>query len=250
MSSRDEISVAVSSLTVRLRRQHDTVRSLREFVVNRLRRSALAVEWFDALADVTFRVGRGQMLAVIGPNGAGKTTLLRAVAGIVPPSSGSIRVRGAVAPLIELGGGFDPELTGAENALLFASLLGASRKAVRTRLGSIARFAGLEDAMDVAVRNYSSGMVARLGFSVATELEPDVLLVDEVLAVGDEAFRARCRDRISTLRSRGASIVLVTHDLQMARDQADAALLLERGRVVALGSPEVVTSDYLGRVGQ
>ncbi|HYB98077.1 MAG TPA: ATP-binding cassette domain-containing protein [Candidatus Limnocylindrales bacterium] len=220
------------SLTVRLRREHHRVRSLRELFVRTVQRRPPSVEWFDALRDVSLHVARGGVTAVVGPNGAGKTTLLRALAGIVPASAGSVAVRGRLAPLIELGAGFDPELTGRENVFLFGVLLGRRLSELRRDYDSIVEMSGLADAMDVAVKSYSSGMTARLGFAVATAGEPDVLLVDEVLSVGDADFRSRCDDRIASLRSRGTAIVLVTHDMALVERVADDVLRLEAGRMV------------------
>jgi ABC-type polysaccharide/polyol phosphate transport system ATPase subunit len=234
----------VESLAVRLRYEDRRVRSLREYVVTRVQRTPLATRWFEPLGGVSFEVGSGELLAVVGPNGAGKTTLLRALAGILPPLRGRVRVCGTIAPLIELGAGFDPELTGAENLELFASFLGVSRSEIRSRREPIAEFAGLADAMHIPLRSYSSGMVARLGFAVATEIAPDVLLVDEVLSVGDEAFRQRCAERIHAIREAGAAVVLVTHDLALVVEQADRAILLCGGRIVEAGAPGDVVAAY------
>jgi ABC-type polysaccharide/polyol phosphate transport system ATPase subunit len=189
-------------------------------------------------------VRRGELFGVVGANGAGKTTLLRVLAGIVPPSEGSVAVDGTIAPLIELGGGFDPELTGVENVRLFGSLLGMPSARLRAELPGIVRFAGLDDAIDVAVKTYSAGMIARLAFAVATAVEPEVLLVDEVLAVGDEEFRSRCVERIGGLRARGTSVVLVSHDLDLVERQADAAVYLDRGCIAACGAPRDVVAAY------
>ena len=237
-------AITVRELWVRLRRERNRVRSLREYVVTKLNRARLAPVWFDALTEVSFEVESGEVFAIIGSNGAGKTTLLRVLAGIVPPARGEVTVSGRVAPLIELGAGFDPELTGDENLFLYGSLLGMSRRTLRARRDVIVEFGGLEEAMDIAVKNYSSGMVARLGFAIATEARPDVLLVDEVLAVGDEEFRRRCYRRIDQLRAGGSTIVLVSHDLELVSARADHGLLLDHGRVVAAGTAKEVVSAY------
>jgi len=240
-----ESVVAVHGLYVRLRYEHDRVRSLREYIVRRLQHALIASEWIDVLVGVSFEIKRGELLAVLGPNGAGKTTLLRVLAGIVPADEGRVEVRGRVAPLIDLGAGFDPELTGSENVELFATILGLSLAEVRRRMPAIRAFADLGDALDVPLRNYSSGMVARLGFAVATETAPSVLLVDEALAVGDEEFRSRCFTRIDRMRAGGTAIVLVSHDLPLVQARADRALLLRDGRQVALGPPADVIEQYL-----
>jgi ABC-2 type transport system ATP-binding protein len=240
-----DVVIEVDSLTVRLRRVHHGVRSLREFAAGWFaRRNTKEIEMLTVLEGVSMRVHRGQLFAVIGPNGAGKTTLVRVLAGIVPPSEGWVAVKGALAPLIELGGGFDPELTGGENARLFSALLGRGLRHVREEEAAIAAFADIGDAIDVAVKTYSAGMIARLAFATATAAAPDLLLVDEVLAVGDEEFRGRCVERIARLRSEGASVVLVTHDLDLVEREADVALYLDRGRVASLGPPADVVAAY------
>jgi len=240
-------AVQARGLSVRLRRERHRIRSLREYFVESVRGRRLAPEWFEALSSVDLQVEAGGLLAVIGANGAGKTTLLRALAGIVAPSAGTVAIRGRVAPLLELGAGFDPELTGRENVFLFGVLLGRRRKQLRDAYASIVAFSGLGDSMDVAIKNYSSGMVARLGFAVATACEPEVLLIDEVLAVGDEAFRAQCSERIAGLRAGGTAIVLVSHDLSLVEREADRVLWLDGGRIVAEGAPSGVVARYLGR---
>lgn len=244
-----EVVVEVDALAVRLRRVHQSVRSLREFAVSRARLPRRReVEMHTVLSGVSFRVCRGQLFALIGANGAGKTTLLRVLAGIVPPSAGDVEVHGSLAPLIELGGGFDPELTGLENVELFGALLGLRLRRVREEMPGIVEFSGVGDAIDVAVKSYSSGMVARLAFAAATAASPDVLLVDEVLAVGDEEFRSRCVGRIDALRARGSSVVLVSHDLDLVEREADVALYLERGEVAAIGDPRDVVAAYRRRL--
>jgi ABC-type polysaccharide/polyol phosphate transport system ATPase subunit len=187
------------------------------------------------------------LVAVLGPTGAGKTTLLRVLSGIVPPAAGQVRVEGRIAPLIDLGAGFDPELTGDENVALYGSILGLTRAELRRRRVEIFEFAGLADVADVPVKAYSAGMVARLGFAVATCVPPGVLLVDEVLAVGDEAFRRRCFGRIAILQAAGTAIVLVTHDLGLAETWASRALHLDAGRQVAFGAAVDVVAGYRQR---
>jgi ABC-type polysaccharide/polyol phosphate transport system ATPase subunit len=238
---RGEERICVDGLAVTLRRERHRVRSLREFAVGRVSGKRWGVEFVDVLRSVSLTVERGEIFGVLGANGAGKTTLLRVLAGIIPPSRGSVTVEGRIAPLIELGAGFDPELTGGENVFLYGSLLGMSRGEVRDGFERIVAFAELEEVMDVAVKNYSSGMIARLGFAVATACRPEVLLVDEVLAVGDARFRERCFDRIDALCAAGGSVVLVSHDLPMIDALASRAVLLENGCVAAAGEAKDVT---------
>jgi ABC-type polysaccharide/polyol phosphate transport system ATPase subunit len=197
-------------------------------------------EEFWALRDVTFDVADGSSLGLIGHNGSGKTTLLKCIAGILRPTSGAIRYRGRLAGLLELGAGFHPELTGRENVYLNASFLGLARRDIDRIYDEIVAFAELEDFMGNQVKFYSSGMLVRLGFAVAVHVDPEVLLIDEVLAVGDESFQRRCLDRIRRFREEGRTIVLVSHALDQVREVCDDAVMLDHGRVHSIGSPDEV----------
>ena len=199
---------------------------------------------FWALRHVSFDVAPGEVLGVIGPNGAGKSTLLKLLSSITAPTEGEIRIRGRLAALIEVGSGFHPELTGRENVFLSGTILGLRRRDIAARLDGIVQFAGIGEFLDVPVKWYSSGMYVRLGFAVAAQLEPDVLLVDEVLAVGDAAFQARCIQRILDLRRRGTTIVFISHDLGTVERLCDRVLLLQAGRVVADGQARDVVTMY------
>jgi ABC-type polysaccharide/polyol phosphate transport system ATPase subunit len=209
----------------------------------RLLTSRSRAEDFWALRDVTFDVPRGSTLGLIGHNGSGKTTVLKVIAGILRPTAGIVRQRGRLAALLELGAGFHPELTGRENVYLNGSFLGLSRRDVDRTYDDIVAFAELEDFMDNQVKFYSSGMLVRLGFAVAVHVEPDVLLIDEVLAVGDEAFQAKCIDRVRRFQREGRTIVLVTHALDTVIAICDRAVMLHRGRVHARGGPEDVVRE-------
>jgi len=197
-----------------------------------------------ALRHITFDVERGGVLGVIGPNGAGKSTLLKLLSGITAPGEGEIRIRGRIAALIEVGSGFHPELTGRENVFLSGTILGMRRREIAARLDSIADFAGIGAYLDVPVKWYSSGMYVRLGFAVAAHLEADVLLVDEVLAVGDAEFQARCLRRIQELRDRGVTIVFISHDLGTVERMCRRAILLRAGRIAAEGDARDVVTRY------
>ncbi len=197
-----------------------------------------------ALDDVSLRVAPGEALALVGPNGSGKSTLLRLVAGILQPSAGRVRICGRVAPLIELGAGFHPELTGRENAFLNAALFGLTRREIQAIYEPVVAFAELWDFMDVPVKSYSLGMQMRLGFAVAVHVHADILLVDEVLAVGDEDFQAKCHARLAQLRGAGTAMVLVSHDGAALERFCEQALLLDEGRVVAAGSTAEVLGTY------
>jgi ABC-type polysaccharide/polyol phosphate transport system ATPase subunit len=200
---------------------------------------------FWALHDVSFTVPRGQALGVIGRNGSGKSTLLQILCGTLTPASGSVHVDGRIAALLELGSGFNPELTGRENVYLNASVLGLTRAQIDARYDAIAAFAGIGPFIDQPVKTYSSGMVVRLAFAVSVSVEPDVLVVDEALAVGDMAFQQQCLQRLTDLREAGTTIVLVTHDILMTRNYCDRVVYLEQGRVKAIGDPEIVGEMYI-----
>ncbi|HEY7756041.1 MAG TPA: ABC transporter ATP-binding protein [Actinomycetota bacterium] len=212
-------------------------------VKQRLLTSRSRAEELWALRDVSLEVREGSTFGLIGHNGSGKTTLLKCIAGILRPTSGRIRQRGRLAALLELGAGFHPELTGRENVYLNASFLGLSRKETDRAYEEIVAFAELEGFMDNQVKFYSSGMLVRLGFAVAVHVDPEVLLVDEVLAVGDEAFQAKCIERVRRFQQEGRTIVLVTHALDTVREICDRAAMLDHGSVHALGAPGDVVRE-------
>jgi len=201
-----------------------------------------------ALKDVTLKIEKGVTVGVIGRNGAGKSTLLRLISRIYKPDIGSVTVRGTVGALIELGAGFHPELTGRENILINGIILGLTREQIRSRFDEIVEFAELRDAIDEPVRTYSSGMHVRLGFSIASYVDPEVLLLDEVLAVGDEAFSRKCLERMNRFKREGKTIVLVSHALDMVKKWCDHAVWLHEGMLKVEGSPGEVISSYLNEL--
>ena len=201
-------------------------------------------ETIAALRDVSFSVEQGRAFGVIGSNGSGKSTLLKILAGMLKPSAGRVEVAGRVAALIELGAGFHPEISGRENIFINGAVLGLSRREIERRYDEIVDFSGLQDFMEEPVKNYSSGMYVRLGFSVAIHTDPDILLVDEVLAVGDEAFQHRCLRRIEEFLAQGKTLLLVTHSLELVEHFADEVLWLEKGRKSMQGSPRRVADAY------
>jgi ABC-2 type transport system ATP-binding protein len=235
-----------AGLTYRLMR--DRAGSIKELAIRAATGRRLRVEKLEALRDVSLQVRRGEVCGVVGRNGAGKTTLLKLCAHVLPPTRGRVVVQGRVAPMIELGAGFNPELTGRENVVLYGAMLACDPDTMRRRAASIAEWAGVEQFLDVPLRSYSSGMVARLAFAVATEIEPDVLLVDEVLAVGDEQFRDRSARRVEEMIGRGAAVVLVSHDLTTIRAIASTAVWLDQGQVRRRGHPATVVDEYLAAV--
>src|SRR3981081_4400602 len=197
-----------------------------------------------ALRNVSFQVNEGEALGIVGHNGAGKTTILKILSGITTPTAGEITIRGRLVALVEVSSGFHPELTGIENVYLHGAMLGMRRSEIRQKLDSIIEFSGVGRYIEVPVKRYSSGMYVRLGFAIAAHLDPDILLLDEVLAVGDAAFQAKCLDRISELRKSGRTLVFISHDLAAVYRLCDRALLLSHGCILADGPPRQVIDQY------
>ncbi|HEX5855391.1 MAG TPA: ABC transporter ATP-binding protein [Thermoanaerobaculia bacterium] len=219
--------------------------TLKSALLGRSLGAALAPsEVVAALTDVSFAVARGETFGVVGPNGSGKSTLLKLVAGLFKPTSGELAVDGKVSALIELGAGFHPEISGRENVVINGVMLGLTRKEIGRKLPEIIAFSGLEDFIDEPVKTYSSGMYVRLGFAVAVHVDPDILVVDEVLAVGDEAFAHRCLDTIADFSRRGKTIFFVSHSLVLVEELCDRVLYLEHGRVKGLGDPREMLAAY------
>ena len=241
------IAIAAEGVSKRFRRQtvqpHTTLKSA---LVNLVRRRGRTAEegMFQVLRDITFTVQQGQVLGIIGRNGSGKSTLLKLLAGIYRPDRGKMRVYGKVGALLELGTGFHPEFSGRENVLINGMVLGLSKREVRQRFDAIVRFAGLEGCIDEPVKTYSSGMYMRLGFAVAVHAAPDILLIDEILAVGDEAFQQKCFDKLAAFRRLGKTIVLVSHDLATVERWSDKALWLDNGVIRERGTPRRVIDRY------
>jgi ABC-type polysaccharide/polyol phosphate transport system ATPase subunit len=204
-----------------------------------------AAREFWALKDVSFDVPRGEALGVIGPNGAGKSTLLKLLAGITAPSEGEIVYHGRLSALIEVGSGFHPELTGRENVFLSGAILGMKRREIAAKFDSIVEFAGVAPFIDVPVKWYSSGMYVRLGFAIAAHLDPDILLIDEVLAVGDAAFQEQCLNRVAELRRNGTTALFISHDLAAVEQLCDRVLLMNKGQIVRSGAAPEVVQEYL-----
>jgi ABC-2 type transport system ATP-binding protein len=210
-----------------------------------LRGGRAEYEDFWALRDVCFEVPQGTTFGLIGENGSGKSTLLKCIAKILVPDAGSVRAAGRIAALLELGSGFHPELSGRENVYLNGSILGLSKRQLDGKFDEIVDFSGIESFIDQPVKNYSSGMYVRLGFAVAINVDPDILLVDEVLAVGDEAFQRKCEERFSQFRASGRTVVLVSHAMSSMRNLCDQVARLENGRLLDVGAPNEVVDDYV-----
>ena len=235
--------VELDGVGVRYRVPRGGVRSIKEYVLQAVR-GQLRFDDFWALEDVDMTVERGERLGVVGRNGAGKSTLLQVVAGVLAPTTGAVAVRGRVAPLLQLGAGFDPELSGRENVFLNGALLGMRRAQIKARFDAIVEFAELQAFIDAPLRTYSTGMAARLGFSVAAECQPDVLLLDEVLSVGDEAFQAKCIRRLREFTDYGTTMVIVTHDSQFVVEECTRAVWIHDKHVAAEGNPHSVVDAY------
>ncbi len=236
--------IAVQDLSVRFRLPEERVSGLKEFAVRWLQ-GRIAYRDLWALRGVCFEVRHGEMFGVVGANGSGKSTLLRTLARVLHPTRGRVVVQGAVAPILELGAGFHPELTGRENVFLYGTLLGWTRAEIEAEFDGLVGFAGLEGFVDAPLRTYSAGMTARLAFSVATARPAQVILLDEVLAVGDVEFQARCVRRLQDYRAAGSTIVVVSHDPGVVRSNCSRCLWLDGGSVREIGPAEHVVDRYL-----
>lgn len=239
----DSHSIEFQNVVQRFRRIRERPDTLREVFAKIVRRRQ-QLQIFEAVKQVSFVISKGETVGLVGRNGSGKSTILKIVAGVYAPSEGEVNVQGTIAPLIELGAGFHHELTGRENILLNGLLLGLTKRQVREREESIIEFAELGDFIDSPVKQYSSGMYMRLAFSVAIEVDPDILIIDEILGVGDAGFQAKCFERIEDFRKRGKTILLVSHSMDNVRKLCDRAMLVHAGRLVEDGPPERVIARY------
>lgn len=235
--------IEVSNVTMRFRMNSDRILSLKEFVTTALR-GKLDYRDFTALEDVSFTVKKGETLGLVGRNGAGKSTLLKVISGILKPTQGSVAAHGNVVPMLELGSGFDFDLTGKENIFLNGAILGYSESFLKEKYQEIVDFSELGEFIHVPMRNYSSGMVARLAFSVATMVHPDILIVDEILAVGDAQFQEKSKARMMELMGGGTTVLFVSHSIDQIRDMCSRVLWLEHGTVRMLGKTREVCDAY------
>lgn len=235
--------VTMEHVSVQYRVPTERIGTFREYMI-RLIQKKIAIRTFNALNDVSISVKKGEVFGLIGDNGAGKSTFLKVVARVLRPQNGKVIIRGKVAPLLEMGAGFHPELTGRENIFLNGSLLGYSREQMEEVFPEIVAFSDLGDFIDAPIRSYSSGMYARLGFSVATAHQPEILIIDESLAVGDEAFKEKCYARINKYEKGGASILYVSHDMDTIIEMCHRVAWLEHGNVNLIGKPEEVVKEY------
>ena len=232
-------AVEVKDVSMHFNMNKDKIDNLKEYCI-KLFKKQLFYEDFTALQDISFQIEAGDVFGIIGLNGSGKSTLLKIISGILKPTTGSVKVTGTIAPLIELGAGFDADLTARENVFLNGSVLGFSREFMREKFDEIIEFSELEEFVDVPIKNFSSGMVARIGFAVATIVKPDILICDEILSVGDYRFQEKCERRIQQLMSDGTTVILVSHSIQQVERMCNHILWLERGRMKANGGKELI----------
>jgi len=241
--SSSSIAIRLDNVTQRFRVIQERPDTMRE-LFSKFFRHQSSYHDFDAVKNASFEVPRGQMLGLIGRNGSGKSTLLKIVAGVYRPTAGTVEVKGSLAPLIELGAGFHHELTGRENILLNGLLMGYSKREMQEREQRIVEFAEIGDFIDAPVKQYSSGMYMRLAFSVATEIDPDILLLDEILGVGDAPFQQKCFERIGNFRKAGKTILFVSHSMGQVSEHCDRAMFIEQGSIMADGPPDEVIEAY------
>lgn len=240
----ENVVIDVNNVTIRFNLANQKIDNLKEYVI-RLIKKELMFQEFLAVKDVSFQVKRGEAWGIIGTNGSGKSTLLKAVSGILKPYRGRVRVNGSIAPLIELGAGFDQNLTARENIYLNGCVLGHTEKYMREHFDDIVDFAELQDFLDSPIKNYSSGMKARLGFAVATMVQPEILIVDEILSVGDYAFRKKCEQRMNEMLSRGTTLLYVSHSLDEVKRLCRQAIWMDRGNLRMIGNVQEVCNAYL-----
>ena len=222
----------------------EKVDNLKEYVIKSIKRQ-ISFNEFWALKDINFSLEKGDRLGILGLNGAGKSTLLKVIAGVLKPTEGTVTTKGVIVPLLELGAGFDMQYTGAENIYLYGAVLGYSREFLDSKYDEIVEFSGLGDFIDVPVKNYSSGMKSRLGFSIATIVEPEILILDEVLSVGDAKFRKKSEKKIMSMFDKGVTVLFVSHSLEQVKRLCNKAILLEKGKIIAQGDIESVSKIYL-----
>jgi len=243
MEEKNEILIDLKNVTMVFRLPTEKVDNIKEYFIKLITRR-LKYREFRALEDITLQVRQGESLGLIGRNGAGKSTLLKVIAGVLHPTKGKVSVEGSIAPLINLGAGFDQEATGQENVYLNGAILGFSHKEMHQKYNRIVEFAELENFMNVPIKNYSSGMLARLGFAIAVDVDPDILLVDEVLSVGDAPFKKKCQERIEKMRQSGTTYIFVSHSTDQVRKLCTHTIWLKHGKIFMYGPSAEVCKAY------
>ena len=248
MKQEEDYVIKVTDATVRFNMASEKIDNLKEYFVKLVKKELLFQEFF-ALKDVSFKVKRGEAWGLVGTNGSGKSTLLKLICGILKPYKGSVKINGSIAPLIELGAGFDGELTATENIYLNGAVLGYSKQLMDQHYHEIVELAQLHDFMNMPIKNYSSGMAARLGFAIATIVRPEILIVDEVLAVGDAAFQEKCQKRMQEMLAGGTTLLFVSHSIEDVKTLCDHAIWLNKGHVMMQGNASEVCSAYMKSLG-
>lgn len=243
-----ENAVEIKDVSMRFNLAKERVDNIKEWVVRKLKGKGVSFDEFWALKDISLTIPRGDSFALIGSNGSGKSTLLKIISGVLTPTQGTVTLNGSLAPLIELGAGFDMDLSGRENVFLNGAILGYSKKMMEEKYDEIMDFSELKDFEDVPVKNYSSGMMARLGFSIATLVKPDILIVDEILSVGDHSFQEKCSKRMEEMMSGGTTVILVSHDESMVKKICRHAAWINKGNLMFVGDSEVAVKKYLGSI--
>lgn len=238
-----DVAISVQNVTMTFNLNKEKVDNLKEYVIKLLGRK-LDYKKFYALKNINFEVKKGEHLAILGLNGAGKSTLLKTIVGVYKPVEGTVEKQGVIAPLLELGAGFDPNYTGEENIYLYGAILGYDRDFISSKFDEIVEFSELGHFIKIPIKNYSSGMRARLGFSIATAVEPDVLILDEVLSVGDAGFKKKSLAKIQSLFDKGVTVLFVSHSIEQVQEICDTAILLEHGEIIAQGSVDEVIPVY------
>lgn len=241
--SKKNIALKVENVSMRFNLSAEKVDDLKDYLIKFIKRE-LRFQEFWALKDITFELQKGERLGILGFNGAGKSTLLKVIAGVLKPTEGTVKKKGKIVPLLELGAGFDKQYTGAENIFLYGAVLGYSKEFIQEKYDEIVEFSELGDFINVPLKNYSSGMKARLGFAIATVVEPDILILDEVLSVGDAKFRKKSEKKIKSMFDKGVTVLFVSHSLEQVKRLCDKAILLEHGKVVAKGTVAEVSKLY------
>jgi ABC-2 type transport system ATP-binding protein len=239
----EKVDIHVDNVTMKFRLSNEKVDSLKEYLL-RIAKKNMGYSEFHALQNVSFKIYSGERVGIIGQNGAGKSTLLKIISGVIKPSEGKVSVNGDIAPLLELGAGFDPELSGTENIFLNGAILGKTKKYLDSKHEEIVEYADIGGFIHTPVKNYSSGMRARLGFSIATQVEPDILIVDEILGVGDEQFRRKSSDKMMEMMNSGKTIILVSHSLGQIKRLTDKVIWLHKGEIKEIGETKTVCSKY------
>ena len=242
-----KIVLKVDHVSMRFNLSKEKVDSLKDYVLKFVKRE-LHFHEFLALDDINFELEAGDRLGILGFNGAGKSTLLKAIAGVLKPTVGKVKTKGRVVPLLELGAGFDPQYTGAENIFLYGAMLGYSKDFIKSKYDEIVEFSELAEFIDVPLKNYSSGMKARLGFAIATVVEPEILILDEVLSVGDAKFKKKSEARIMSMFDKGVTVLFVSHSLEQVQRLCNKAIILEKGKIIAQGSIEEVSEIYKNKL--